>query len=136
MPAPAQPPTQLRPASNLLHMHAFSSCSQGWVPSDYKALKRKVAQLLTIKRERELASVRAGPAVGSAAAGLGGLPASVGREGGRPPPVRAPLPPPAVACRPPPAGPPPLALQGIDRRDSKNAENRRLVEAGLGKFAS
>lgn len=26
--------------------------------------------------------------------------------------------------------------QGIDRRASKSAENRRLVEAGLGKFAS
>ncbi|PRW60985.1 50S ribosomal chloroplastic [Chlorella sorokiniana] len=52
-----------------------------WKPSDYKALKRKVAQLLTVRRERELA-------------------------------------------------------QGVDRRASKAAENRRLVEAGLGKFAS
>ncbi|PSC74452.1 50S ribosomal [Micractinium conductrix] len=52
-----------------------------WKPSDYKALKRKVAQLLTIKREAEVA-------------------------------------------------------QGVDRRDSKAAENRRLVEAGLGKFTS
>ena len=34
--------------------------------------------------------------------------------------------------------PPPLdsSPQGVDRRDSKAAENRRLVEAGLGKFTS
>ncbi|KAL4452772.1 hypothetical protein ABPG75_008434 [Micractinium tetrahymenae] len=52
-----------------------------WKPSDYKALKRKVAQLLTVRRERELA-------------------------------------------------------QGVDRRASKAAERQKLVEAGLGKFAS
>lgn len=54
---------------------------QEWKPSDYKALKRKVAQLLTVRRERELA-------------------------------------------------------QGVDRRASKAAERQKLVEAGLGKFAS
>ncbi|KAL4420928.1 hypothetical protein ABPG77_001411 [Micractinium sp. CCAP 211/92] len=54
---------------------------EDWKPSDYKALKRKVAQLLTVRRERELA-------------------------------------------------------QGIDRRASKAAERQKLVEAGLGKFAS
>lgn len=57
------------------------SCMQEWKPSDYKALKRKVAQLLTVRRERELA-------------------------------------------------------QGVDRRASKAAERQKLVEAGLGKFAS
>lgn len=29
---------------------------QDYKPSDYRALKRKVAQLLTVKRERELAA--------------------------------------------------------------------------------
>jgi len=30
------------------------TCLQEWKPSDYKALKRKVAQLLTVRREREV----------------------------------------------------------------------------------
>jgi len=53
---------------------------QEWKPSDYRALKRKIAQLLTVRREQEIA-------------------------------------------------------QGIDRRDSRSAAARKLVEAGLGKFA-
>ncbi|EFN51414.1 hypothetical protein CHLNCDRAFT_140968 [Chlorella variabilis] len=52
-----------------------------WKPSDYKALKRRIAQLLTVRRERELAA-------------------------------------------------------GMDRRASKAGERRKLVDAGLGKFAS
>ena len=35
-------------------MLACSSAAQEWKPSDYKALKRKVAQLLTVRREREV----------------------------------------------------------------------------------
>ncbi|KAI3432766.1 hypothetical protein D9Q98_004306 [Chlorella vulgaris] len=54
---------------------------EDWKPSDYKQTKRKIAQLLTVKREAEMA-------------------------------------------------------KGIERRDSKAAERRLLVDAGLGRFAN
>ena len=57
------------------------SAPQDWKPDAYKALKRKISQLLTVKRERELAA-------------------------------------------------------GVDRRASKSAERAKLIEAGLGRFAS
>ena len=50
----------------LLAMLACSSAAQEWKPSDYKALKRKVAQLLTVRREREVRREICAAALGAA----------------------------------------------------------------------
>lgn len=60
----------------LLPLLACSHGPQEWKPSDYKALKRKVAQLLTVRREREVCGRAAEGGQGRAArSGLAAAPA-------------------------------------------------------------